>query len=131
MPFVASMIKHGKVLRADLGCDLLRLPKGTAEKYGMYGWMVDAVQKGSPAEKAGLQAGDLLKEMGGRSIMDIGELQNALALLPAGEELDLTYQRPSSKLIEAVRAGKEPGLASWNLLEGLQKTKITLNPVSK
>lgn len=123
-PFVASMIEYGEVRRAGLGCVLALVKGPDAEKTGLFGWVVRDIEKGSPADKAGIQEFDVLQELGGLPVLTLGQLMNALALVPRGKELELKFIRPSPQHVENLRAGK--GLPPWEYLQDYRTTKITL-----
>jgi C-terminal processing protease CtpA/Prc len=55
--------------------------------------LVNSVVEGSPAEKAGLKAGDLLIKLGGASIEETSDLQEAVSDLEAGKPAPLTVWR--------------------------------------
>lgn len=63
------------------------------ERYGMpIGVYVYQVSKGSPAEAAGLQMGDIITAFNSRKITCMADLQSILATYRAGEEVTLTIQ---------------------------------------
>ena len=51
------------------------------------------VQAGSPAEKAGLRAGDILIEFGGKPIQNLYDFQYALSARKAGDEVTVKVLR--------------------------------------
>jgi serine protease Do len=64
-----------------------------------YGVVVVAVVEASPAERAGIQDGDIVVALGPRPIVDSRTLQRLIALTPAGTTVQLTVLR---------RDGREP-----------------------
>lgn len=59
---------------------------------------ITAIQKGSPAEKAGLQAGDIILQLNGASVGDPETLpQRTLQLGKANDEIKLTIERSGKK----------------------------------
>jgi hypothetical protein len=67
---------------------------------------VRAVLKGSPAAKAGLQAGDRIQVVGDKPIKSLAELRRAVARRTAGETVALTVERDGQTHAIAVRAGE-------------------------
>jgi regulator of sigma E protease len=59
--------------------------------------LVDSVQRGSPAEKAGLQHGDLLIAINGQALYHINGIDDFIRQHP-GESIKLTVQRNGSQL---------------------------------
>ena len=56
------------------------------------GVYVYQVSKGSPAEEAGLNMGDVITSFNGRTISSMTEMQRILATYRGGEEITLTIQ---------------------------------------
>jgi sigma-B regulation protein RsbU (phosphoserine phosphatase) len=72
---------------------------------------VDSVQRGSPAERAGLRAGDRIIEINGRHIQNSSSTINVWALHRPGDTVNLTIQRPHVSapfIIEAVFRAPSP-----------------------
>jgi predicted metalloprotease with PDZ domain len=77
--------------KAMLG--VLTDPKSTRK-----GAMVKDVTPGSPAEKAGLQSGDVITQIDGAAIKDAGALVNEIAgLHKPGDNVEIIYQRNGKK----------------------------------
>ena len=65
-----------------------------SELYGIpSGVVIAEVVQGSPADKAGLERGDILTALDGRNITSMTQLQDVLQYYAAGETVDLTIQR--------------------------------------
>jgi glutaredoxin 3 len=73
---------------ADAATMALRLPD--LPRAGAY---VGGVRAGSPAEQAGLRAGDVILRVGGRSVADAAGLEQAVQAAPAGAPVPIEYQR--------------------------------------
>lgn len=57
---------------------------------------ITAVSSGSPAEKCGLQTGDIIYEFNGKTVTDITELQKMIAKLQPGDTVKIGYYRYNS-----------------------------------
>ena len=57
------------------------------------GALVNAVQAGGPAEKAGVHRGDVITAVNGAAIKDSNDLRNDVAQLPPGSAVKLTVVR--------------------------------------
>jgi S1-C subfamily serine protease len=53
---------------------------------------------GGPAEKAGLQKGDVIVELAGQSITNVYDYTYALELLKIGEPVKVVYQRDNKRV---------------------------------
>lgn len=69
-----------------------------AQSFNMpYGVYVVKIIEGSPADKCGLRAGDIITKVGERQVTSWKGLQSILSGKKAGEEVKLTIQRNSKK----------------------------------
>jgi putative serine protease PepD len=85
---VAQILSGGEVKHAYLGVSI-----GDAAGQGA---VVQQVQSGSPAAKAGLAAGDVITSFDGGSIDDAASLTAAVAGHSSGDRITLTYTRNGS-----------------------------------
>jgi len=99
-----QLVKHGKVERGRLGVTVQEVNAALASSFGLdrpRGALVSSVDPGSPAEKSGVQVGDIILSYNGHPI----EHNNELALLVADS-------RPGTKAdVEVWRKGKKETLA--------------------
>jgi serine protease DegQ len=102
--FIADqLLKYGEVRRGRLGITfndptpaLIRSPKLSAPVTAP---VIVKVEKGSPAEDAGLRAGDVVSELAGISVRDTSDLRNRMGLLWAGDVADLTVVRNGKPVV--------------------------------
>jgi len=92
-----QLIKYGSVKRGVLGVNIQTLAPEIAQSMGLpdttQGALVSQVVDGSPAEKAGVKAGDVITAVNGRAVKDAGSLRNSIGLLSIGEKVDLSLMR--------------------------------------
>jgi membrane-associated protease RseP (regulator of RpoE activity) len=67
------------------------------------GVLLTGVRPGSPAEKAGIAAGDVLLRVGSTKIMNLQDLAFALRAHRAGDEVEVEYQRAGARAMVRVR----------------------------
>lgn len=95
-----QLIKYGEVRRGRLGVFIQSVTPELAEALGLEverGALISQVEPGSPAEKAGLQPGDVVVALDGREIRNGDDLRNRIALLSIGTEVTLTYIRDGER----------------------------------
>ena len=104
-----QLIEHGKVVRGWLGVVIQELTPPIAQALGLdHGVIVTKVFPGSPAERAGLQPGDIILEVNGEPVKSATQLQFAIMKTPPGKEVTLTVLRGDKKLTLKVKVGQMP-----------------------
>lgn len=77
-----------------LGIEGETITQDITQLYGIpTGVGVVAVEPGSPAEKAGIQQGDVITQFDGRAVANQEQLSDTLQYYKAGETVDVTLQR--------------------------------------
>jgi serine protease Do len=97
---VAQLVKFGETRRGWLGVKIQPVTADIAESMSMdkaHGALVADVTAGSPSEKAGLEAGDVIVNFNGRAITDSKELPRVVAETEVGKEVS----------VKVIRDGKE------------------------
>ena len=88
---VPQLKDKGKVTRGWLGVSIQEVTPELAQSFGIkekQGALVAEVFKGSPAERAGLEQGDVIVEFDGKQIKESKDLPQAVAATPNREERD-------------------------------------------
>ncbi len=92
----AQIKEHGEVRRGQMGVLIQDLTPELAQAFKLeqrHGAVIARVLPKSPAEKAGLKAGDVVTHVNGRAVQNSGELRNAIGLLPLGSQVALEVLR--------------------------------------
>jgi serine protease Do len=84
-----QILARGEVQRGRIGVSL-REPRNAK---GRRGAEIAAVEPVSPAERAGLEKGDVIVAVDGKSIENPGQLRNLVGLAPIGTEIVIRYRR--------------------------------------
>jgi serine protease Do len=92
-----QLVTSGKVIRGSIGVSFQdensNNPVLMKELGAPYGIVVEAVEPGSPADKVGLQAGDVITDVNGKAIHSGTDLVNPIAQTPIGQSVELHYVR--------------------------------------
>ena len=90
----SQLIDHNKVLRPYIGISGISLDESTAKKYNLtVGVYVKTVQNFSPAEKAGLQSGDVIVKADDKDITTMDELNEVKNSHKIGDTMKLKINR--------------------------------------
>jgi serine protease DegQ len=106
------LLEYGEVRRGRLGVTIGNLTTDLAEGIGLddaNGAFIDQVEPGSPAEAAGLQAGDVIVEFGGEPVDTYVDLRNKVALTRIGDTVGIIYYRDGSERSTSATIGQTPG----------------------
>jgi serine protease Do len=91
-----QLLRNGKVTRGHLGVALQELDEALARSFGLTsadGALVTVVAPGGPGSRAGLQAGDVVLAVDGRSVGDSADLLGTIAHIRPGRQADLLIWR--------------------------------------
>ena len=100
---------QGHVTRGKLGVGIQDVDQALAESFGLEvprGALVASVEKGGPAEKAGLQEGDVILEFDGQAIESAGQLPSAVAATDPGKAVALQVWRDRATREVKVKLGQ-------------------------
>jgi serine protease Do len=102
----------GRVTRGRIGVSISPVSKEVAESIGLgkaSGALVGAVEPGSPAEKAGIEPGDIITRFDGKPIEKSSDLQrNVGATKPGSKSTIAVFRRGGYKDLSVVIAEVEP-----------------------
>jgi serine protease Do len=117
---MTQLIANGHVDRAQLGITVQTANGRDAEYVGLKeirGVTVEGFQPGSPAEKAGLQAGDVIIAVDGTPVDYVAPLQQRIAFRRPGEKVEVEVARRGGErktltvTLEAAAPAESPELA--------------------
>ena len=86
----------GHVTRGKIGVVIQPVTQGLADSFGLpqpEGALVSQVEKGGPAEKAGVEPGDVILKLNGQPLKDSNELPALVAALSPGTAVNLELWR--------------------------------------
>ena len=100
MNTVAQLKEKGRVTRGRIGVQITEVSRETAESFGLprpIGALVNSVEKGGPAEKAGIEAGDIVLKADGREVRTSSELPRIVTMIKPGNKVNLTIWRKGAQ----------------------------------
>ena len=103
MSVAEQLKKDGKVSRSRIGVAIQPLSQELAASFGLQstaGTLISSVEKGGPAERAGLKSGDVVLSLGGVALKDSDDLPRQLGSIRPGSkvELEIWRNRKAQKL---------------------------------
>jgi serine protease Do len=106
---VKQLIANGQVTRGWLGVELGQLDTTLAAALGRKdttGALVNNVLDGTPARKAGLEAGDLILKINNEIVADTTDLSRKVASYPPGEKIKVAFLRDGAEKTLTVTLGE-------------------------
>lgn len=103
-----QLVEYGEVQRGRLGVRIQDLTADLAEAFEIEqarGAIITKIEKGSMAENAGIESGDVVVTANGRAITKGADLHNAIGLLRVGDELELEILRGGQRKIISTTVG--------------------------
>jgi Do/DeqQ family serine protease len=107
-----QIVKTGKVTRGWLGVGIQPMTPSLARAFGLKepaGVAVTEVQPNTPAEKAGINSGDVIISMNGEPIKDLNSFRLKVATMKPGSEVKLALWRDGKERSVTVTLGELPG----------------------
>lgn len=97
---VAEQLRtNGRVIRGRIGVQIDQVSKEVAESIGLgkpQGAFVRSVEAGGPAEKAGVEPGDIITKFEGRAVEKSGDLPRIVGAIKPGQKANLQVFRRGS-----------------------------------
>ena len=107
-----SLRANGRVIRGRIGVRIAPVTKEVAESIGLgkaQGALVQGVEPGTPAEKAGVEAGDIIVKVDGKAIEKSGDLPRIIGNTKPGSKTTLQlFRRGAYKDVAVTVAEIEP-----------------------
>ncbi|GIX15666.1 MAG: serine protease [Paracoccaceae bacterium] len=106
---VEQLREYGETRRGWLGVRIQPVDPAMAEALGLeraMGALVASVTEGGPAEKAGLQSGDVILTFDGREVSEMRDLPRMVADTPVGKKVDVGIFRDGRRMTVSVTLGR-------------------------
>lgn len=106
-----QLVEYGRVVRGFLGVTLQDIDADLADAFGLSdqkGAVIVGVTPGSPAEREGLKAGDIITAINDEPIENSSDVRNEIGLLRPGEKLKFNLTRKGKSIqISTVISAKD------------------------
>jgi len=131
-----QILKHGRVLRGWLGVSIQPVDDSIAKAFGLKesrGALVGDVTPGGPADKAGIQRGDIIVELNNQAVEDAAELRLKVGMMEPNSTAVLMLFRQGRERTVSVKLGELPdqsprpasGSTGGQGVEGIRLTDLT------
>jgi len=109
---VQSQLKSsGKVSRGRIGVVIQELTRELADSFGLAkptGALVNSVEKGGPADKAGLEPGDVILKFDGKTVNQSGDLPRIVGATKPGAKVTVQVWRKNATRELTLNVGEIP-----------------------
>ncbi|HKA39979.1 MAG TPA: Do family serine endopeptidase [Burkholderiales bacterium] len=106
-----QIIEKGSVTRGWIGVGVQDINKEVAESFKLptaKGVLITQIERGSPADKAGVKLGDVLVSVNGKAVGDTTTMLNLVAALRPGEQARVRVARNQEEAELTVTIGRRP-----------------------
>jgi len=96
MNVAKQLQEKGRVTRGRIGVQIQEVTKETADAFGLpkaTGALVNSVEKGGPADKGGVESGDIILKAEGRTVNSSSELPRIITQMRPGTKITLQVWR--------------------------------------
>ena len=118
----------GRVSRGRIGVQIDQVTKDVAESIGLgkpMGALVRGVETASPADKAGVEAGDIISKVDGKPIEKHSDLPRLVGSIKPGTKIAVTvFRRGATKELTVTVAEIEPEKTAQKTPEREEKPKV-------
>jgi len=108
---MTQIIEHGHVIRGWLGVRIQDISPDLAASFNLKstdGAIVTNIVLNGPADKAGLDRGDIIIEIAGKKVRDVRDTLNTISEHKPGEQIDITVIRDGKTLTKQATVIERP-----------------------
>jgi len=110
-PIIQQLVQQGYVIRPWLGVGLYTVDQYAILRYGLSvdkGALITEVAAGSPADKAGIETGDVITGFEGEEITSADDLIQAIHSHEIGQEVGITFWRGDTQATTRATLAENP-----------------------
>ncbi|MEE4383879.1 MAG: PDZ domain-containing protein, partial [Pseudomonadales bacterium] len=107
---VDELVAHGEVRRGHIGATVQGLNPELAQAFGirrLEGVVVTEVEPDSPADRAGLEVGDVITRVGDRPVREANDYRARAAVVMVGDAFEVAYVRAGEPRSGRIEVGPE------------------------
>ncbi len=108
---MTQIIEHGRVVRGWLGVEVQPLTPRLAQSFGLKdteGVLIAGVLRGGPADRAGIEPGDIIRKMNGKPVREPRDAMILIAEQPPGSEIEIEGIRRGRPFHLSARVAERP-----------------------
>jgi serine protease Do len=113
LPIITDLVRSGYVIRSWIGASVYTVDRIVVLRYSLAvteGALVTQIAQGSPADKAGIQAGDVITAVNDKNVTNVDDLNNILHEYRIGQQVNVTYYRgPAKTTVSLTLVASPPG----------------------
>jgi serine protease Do len=117
---------NGRVSRGRIGVVIQEVSRELAESFALAraeGALVNSVEKGGPADRAGIEAGDIILRFDGKPVVSSGDLPRIVGSTRPGSKVAMQVWRKGAQREVAVTVGELPDDRLAALRDGNRRPK--------
>lgn len=117
---ITQIVQYGSVERGQLGVEVQNIDNAMARDFGIRpneGAVVNRVFAGSPADAAGIEAGDIIVKMNSKNVQSAADVKNIIGNLRVGAEVNIVV----------LRAGRPRNVTLVIALPKVEKSSTTID----
>ena len=131
-----QLIKNGRVIRGRIGVGIQAVTQDLAEAFGMKtpkGAVITQLDKDGPAEKAGLQVGDILIAVNGQEVKNANDIPVKISTMRPGTKVNMTVLRNGKQETVSVTVAETPSPEGVKTQEKASAGKlgVSVRPLAK
>src|SRR5262249_50294177 len=111
MEVQSQLRQYGRISRGRIGVVIQEVSKELAESFGLAkpaGALVNAVEKGGPAERAGVESGDIILKFNGKPVESSSDLPRIVGGTRPGSKASMELWRKGATRDVSVTVGELP-----------------------
>jgi serine protease Do len=106
---IPQLEQKGSVTRGWLGVSIQQMTPALGKSFGLKekeGVLIADVYKGSPAERAGIERGDVITQFDGKTVGESRDLSRIVAATPVGKTVSIKLLRNGNAMERTVKVGE-------------------------